>query len=283
MGTSKSAFISVRTLLVTTISALALSTQAAKADLLSAGVDLGGAGPDSWAVLTVGGGRSNVDKLTGSAEVFGNVGVGGSGRISLLGHSVIENDLYYHQTGKLTIAPHASVNGSIHHDSSSDTLLDQDAAQARSASDTAFNLSPTPGYPPAGTPGGPHNIRLGRNQTLTITGSGSVVLKLSDFALSRNATLTLNGTPGTSFIINVSHKFSLASANVFLTGGLTADNVLFNIRGVGSAKLTGNSNLNGLILATNRTVKLSGNSVVTGEVIGRKVNISGGSEITASP
>jgi cytoskeletal protein CcmA (bactofilin family) len=275
MGTSKSAVVSARALLVTAIGALALSTQSARADLLSAGVNLGGAGPDSWGVLTVGGGRSNVDKLTGTAEVIGNFGAAGSGRISLLGHSLIDGDLYYRSPGKLTIAPNAVVNGSIHHDTSSDLLLDQDAAQARSASDTAFHLTPSPGYP--------NNLRLARNQTLTLSGTGNVVLKLSNFALSRNATLTLDGTPDTSFVINVSHKFSLTSANVFLTGGLTADNVLFNIRGTGAASLTGTSDLNGIILATNRTVRVNGTSHVIGEVIGKKVNISGGSEVTASP
>jgi hypothetical protein len=54
---------------------------------------------------------------------------------------------------------------------------------------------------------------------MTITGPGCVVLKLTDFTLNNKDTLTLQGTAGTAFIINVSNHFSLTDQAITLCAG----------------------------------------------------------------
>src|SRR2546430_14073377 len=57
----------------------------AKADLFSTcGVDLGAAGrTKQWAVFSLGGGVTDADELSGNDDITGDVGVAGSGDISL--------------------------------------------------------------------------------------------------------------------------------------------------------------------------------------------------------
>jgi choice-of-anchor A domain-containing protein len=109
------------------------------------------------------------------------------------------------------------------------------------------------------------------------------VLNLTNLVLSgATAVLNLSGTNTTNYVINVSKFMSLsAGAKIQLSGGLQAQNVLFNVRNTYGYDVTmsGGSTVDGIILAANRNVKLTGGSVVTGEVIARGVSLSGSSKV----
>lgn len=80
--------------------------------------------------------------------------------------------------------------------------------------------------------------------------------------------------------MNVSKKFSLSNGSrVQLAGGLLWDNVLFNVRGSGTAIVTGGSIFNGILMANSRTVTVDNSSQVLGEVIANKVKINGSGKV----
>jgi hypothetical protein len=65
---------------------------------------------------------------------------------------------------------------------------------------------------------------------------------------------------------------------------LTWDDVLFNVVGNGSeVKVSGQSILNGVLMANNRTVDLSVGAIVNGEVVANKIKLSGSSVINHPP
>ncbi len=100
-----------------------------------------------------------------------------------------------------------------------------------------------------------------------------------------SATFTLQETATTNFIINVTRQFSLSgNVKIVLAGGVQWDNVLFNVRGQGAdVLLSNNARLEGILMANMRTVRLSGQSRVIGEVIAKKIVMSNGSQITHPP
>jgi choice-of-anchor A domain-containing protein len=126
-------------------------------------------------------------------------------------------------------------------------------------------------------------IRL-KNRNLSITGSGQTTLNLRNLVL-RGGTLTLRGTAETTFIINVRNQFSLLnSAKIVLTGGVDPSDVLFNIIGTGQPVTIGQrSSVAGSIVSIQRMVGLASKSEVVGEVIAKKIHISGGSQIIHLP
>jgi cytoskeletal protein CcmA (bactofilin family) len=239
----------------------------AKADLYSAGVDLGKAGrTQQWAVFTLGNGVSQNLTMDTSSSITGNVGAAGTGNVTIQDSTSINGDLYQHTGGKFTTKGGAKLKGSRFQNASTDALLNQAAIDAQNASDEAFGLAVTPAYASL------TNVNLSGSQNMTITGSGKVVLKLQNFTLTGSSTFTLTGTAGTAFIINVSNQFSLAlSSKIVLGTGISAANVLFNIRGTGSVTLSGSSTLNGILLATKRSVTIQNSATVRGEVIANSV------------
>src|SRR4051812_19382695 len=140
----------------------------AYADLFTWGVNLGAAGrTKEWAVFSLGGGVTDTD-VTGTADIYGDVGVAGNGDINLTGNGVIHGDLYYKTGGTLKKKGNSSVTGPIHNDAASDMLLNQGAIDANNASDQAYAFAPTQ----------PLTTKI--DKTMTISGSGRVVLKISD-------------------------------------------------------------------------------------------------------
>jgi hypothetical protein len=126
---------------------------------------------------------------------------------------------------------HAQITGARYHNENSQ--LDTGESEAINSSKAAFDLARTSSYT---------TIELRHNQSTSIMGAPgeTVVLRLRNFALRGNATFTLQGTATTNFVINVRHRFSLLDrARIVLSGGVTWDNVLFNVRGSGHVTLAG--------------------------------------------
>jgi hypothetical protein len=251
-----------------------------------------GAGRYCWAIFALQGGVTITDpSYTGIPDVIGNVGVAQGGTINM-SNSVVSGTVYLRDFGVPTVPPPATVSGGV--------LLNQNAilnpAQtfAYNAASTAAGLSRTIGtMTNANITGAVPNTIL-TNDTTTISlantpgaingvAGETYVLNLANLVLSgASAVLTLNGSATTNYVINVSKYLSLsAGSKIVLSGGLQPQNVLFNVRNTYGydVTLSGGSTLDGIILASNRNVKLTGASVVTGEVIARAVSLSGNSRV----
>ena len=273
-ATMKSIFsaISLRTALLSAF-ALAAAPLFSQASLLSSGVDLGYSNQtltERWAVFALDSGPG-ANVMSSNTNIFGDVAFAGTGNSNLSGYSSIRGDVVSNSSGTMVRSSTFAISGSILNNQNSD--LAQGVADAHSASNAAFALTATSGYP----------TTINQNTSLMLSGAANqtVVLQLTDFVLSDTAALTLVGTATTTYIINVTNKFSLSGSSVVqLSGGLTYDNVLFNVVGAGTAAtMSGSSVLNGILLATDRTAKLSGSASVYGEVIADKVSLAGVSSV----
>ena len=259
-----------------------LGAVTARANLLSTFPELGDL--ERWAVFSLGGNVTATDtNSTGTTDVYGDVGVAGGGNVTLTGSAIFHNDLYYETVGKLTINGKAKIIGTVHHDAGSDAQLNNGVNEANLTSNHASTLPVTPAYSNI------KNIQLSGQQNLTLTGAPgqTVVLKLQIFTIS-SGTLTLQGSPTTNFVINVSKTFSLTNhAQIILSGGVAWDDVLFNVTGGGAnstnVTMDGGSTLRGILMANNRTVALSGKSTVYGEVVGNQISLTGGAQVVRPP
>jgi hypothetical protein len=243
-------------------------------DLSSCGI--GPAAPGQFSCLSVftlnqGSGDTNI--LSNNAKVQGAMAVAGSGKITMNNFSRIEGNLSYKTNGTLNKASTATITGTIYKNSNTDSLLNAGVQAAFGVSDYLYNnLSTSPGYP----------TTINSNTSLSLTSNGLAVLKLTDFKLSNQAVLTLNGSSSSYFVINVKEDFSLSNAKVVLSGGITWDHVIFNVRGSnskGTTIMSGNSQFNGVILATQRTFTMKDNAAVSGAVVANTVNLSGNAVI----
>ena len=264
---------SLRTALLSAL-VLAASQLSIHASLLSSGVNLGYADhtpTDRWAVFTLGSGPTDVNVMSSGASIWGDTAFAGSGNSNLSGTGTIRGQAVSNSSGSMLKSSSFTVTGSILNNQNAN--LAQGVSDAHSASNSAFALSASTGYP----------TTINTNSSLTLndtTASHTVVLQLSDFILSGTGALTLQGTAATTYIINVTNKFSLSGSSVVqLSGGLTADNVLFNVRGTGDVTMSSSSTLTGIILATDRTMKMSGSATVYGQVIANKVSLAGVSSV----
>jgi choice-of-anchor A domain-containing protein len=107
------------------------------------------------------------------------------------------------------------------------------------------------------------------------------VLNLSELSLSGNAMLTLSGPVGAQFVINVDDKFSLSgNSQVKVSGGVDPLDVIFNFKGK-KATMSGNTMLNGVIMAADGTFEGSGNAIVKGQVVASKIRLDGNAKIVS--
>src|SRR5947209_1228203 len=170
-------------LLVLSLAVLGFSLSHASADLAQVLPELGDL--QRWSVFTLGN-HTTHDTFGGSAVIQGDVGVAGIGDISLQDSAAIQGSLYYRSNGTLRTDPGTQITGATIHDQ--DGLLDSDAAAAiatsRHAGDLRQNFS------------APADLELTGNRNFTASGAPgqNVVMKLGNFTLSGNSTLTLAGT-----------------------------------------------------------------------------------------
>ena len=231
------------------------------------------AGLEGWALFSLGAGVSG-NSFKG-ATVNGDVGVSGNGIISLAS-TTLNGNLYYGSHGSLQMSGTSVITGAKIHDQ--DAMLNNAVAAAMAASGAASALLPNRSF---------NNFKLKKTQTAILTGAPgeTVVLNLKIFALSGNATMTLNGAATTNFVINVKSQFSLlANSRIILAGGLNWNNVLFNITGTGAnALIAGQSSFQGILMANQRTVQVRDQATVRGQIIANRILLSGASQITHPP
>jgi choice-of-anchor A domain-containing protein len=126
-------------------------------------------------------------------------------------------------------------------------------------------------------------IDLQGSNNLTLSGAPgqTVVLNLRMLRMTGNSTLTLQGSANTTFVINVNRGFSLINAaRIVLSGGLDWNDVLFNVRGTGTTvNLSGNSNFQGILLASRRSVQIRDGAILRGEVIADNLQMQGTAQV----
>jgi hypothetical protein len=254
-----------------------------------AGINLGNAsggntsGHKSWAIFALSGGVTITDTTyNGTYDVLGNIGMYGSGGLTMSASRVggfMAGDIYRAKASQtINMSGGANYTGTMYTGvggSGGSGLLGQAASAAITASSTAATL--------VSTFGTPSNINLRSAASYYAAANEVVVMNLTDLILNGTAAvLTLNGPSTANYVINISRYLALSnSAQIQLSGGLQPQNVLFNVTSANTndVTLSGNSTLNGIILAANRAVKLTGASDVVGEVIGKSVSLSGRSTV----
>jgi hypothetical protein len=240
--------------------------------------NLGTAGPQSWALLGLGG-PTNLT-MSGSSVITGtvaNVGIATSGNVVMSGSGRINGQLWLNTAGTLTKSVTTVIAGGVVKTAAGDAALLQAAADARAASTAAAALTPTIQTSPT--------IVLA-SKTMTISGGPGVnVVSLTSVTIA-NGVLTLSAPAGATFVVNTSGSLTLSggSGAIRLAGGLTPLDVLFNITGTGSVTMSGGSTsstqFSGILLAPRGSVTMSPPSIA-GELIvgGAAVTISGSGQI----
>jgi hypothetical protein len=179
--------------------------------------DAGPLGPGApWAMITTSGSFT----ANGPGVDNGNVAVG-SGTATFTS-PFTENGHIYVGAG-VTYNSNITPTGG----ESSDPTLVSDAVSAAQSAQSTFN-----GLAATQTVG-----TLGNNSTINSTASnGFNVIDASAVSVT-NGCITLNGAPGSVFIVNIPGDFNVSNGGVALTGGVVPGDVVFNIGG--SLTITG--------------------------------------------
>ena len=234
------------------------------------------------------------DTFTGPSFVQGNIGVGPNGTFSWSAGE-IDGDVYMDGSGGFTMS------GPAHFTAGHMVRYNQDAVLSPAFTDYQ-NLSNAAAADPCtnnytvSINGGPPSATILTNVNITNTSQSptvmgppgqKVVINLQNFVMSQG-TFTLEGTTTTTFIINVSNKFSLNNSKIVLADlsgivgsptGVQVSNVLFNIRSSGiQISLNQGTEMSGMLLALGDKVSLSGGKVF-GRVVGGQVNITSGGQV----
>ena len=104
---------------------------------------------ERWAAFSLGGGITDtdtIDNFAGTTDIYGDVGVAGDGNITLSGSATIHGDLYYRTNGTLTLKGNAGITGARHHDTGSDSMLDNGVNEANTASAHAASFTSSFAY-----------------------------------------------------------------------------------------------------------------------------------------
>ena len=243
-----------------------LTVHPASADFISS--ELGTAA--NFALLETDGGNVSLANARSAGFITGNVGING-GNFSDSGVQINGNFIYGTAASGISSAT-GNVTGVIVQDQATLTAA---ANAAASASSTFAGLAPTLS-----------NTSISGTTTINLA-PGVNVADLTSVNLGHNDFLTLNGPTGSEIILNVTGGVKLNSGKIVLTGGLTANDVVFNITGTSpfatSGGLGNESVADGIFLALDAQIHLTPGAV-TGEIIsGRNINIAAGGSVVGVP
>lgn len=266
------------------------------------GINLGGASGGfgtlsdrrNWAIFALSGGVTITDPVAtygdlNSYDVLGNVGLGGTGNLSMTaswirGNVVVQNGTQTSPTGAPFLTGTRTVNNTAISNGITSANSATTAASLLNVNDFGSGLTALT-FTGFGGGGPGASISLAAAASITGVAATTYVINVTDLILNGSAaTLTLNGTNTTNYIFNVSRFMSLGtSAKIVLGGsGITEANVLFNVKSSVpqyDVTLAGGSEAHGIILAPTRSVKLTGASKLFGEVIAKGVSLSGVSKV----
>ncbi len=259
-------------------------------------INVGGA--SMFSVLARGDLNAYDDNITGPSLVVGNVGIGGKGNFSM-SDGQIQGDFFMNDYGTFSMSGPATITGKKHgktttglrsgfdDNTSQQALLDNAVANVNDSAGLSYAAaqemaSNSSQYTVNNIHTTLNNVNTGQSMTVadsSLLGS-KIVLSLQNFVMT-SGTFTLQGTAMTTYIINVANNFSLNNSKVVLSGGLLASHVLFNVMGAGSqVSLNQGTSLQGIMLAYNRKLDLSGGKIY-GKAIANQVVITSGGQVVS--
>jgi choice-of-anchor A domain-containing protein len=210
--------------------------------------------------------------------IEGNVGVGPGSALAFSGGGRVLGDIYLHDGTAGTyggpVATETVMGGSTY-----GGLVNSDmnpvAADAFAASAAAAALSPDVTLP----------TRVAGDTTVTATDPLTVVRLVQGIDL--NETLTISGSAADAFIFNVPDGQTITfhgGGQIVLTGGVTPDNILFNVVGSrgGSLDFSGDSDTFGTFLAPERAITVSGGVHAGAFLAGGMLTLRSGARLTYS-
>jgi choice-of-anchor A domain-containing protein len=243
-------------LLLSAASITVFTTSPARADFI-----LGNAA--NYAVLFEGEGNGNTLHIT-NVTIKGNVGVGGTGKVSDSGPSTVSGriDLSAANTGQVTVAP-ADIGP---------TSINYNVAAVTTALNTVNALSTSLGSE-TGT-----SLMIKGTQTINasngmLDGSGNEVFNVTSYSENDGNVLTINGN-GHNVVLNLAVNGNPQLGGDIILNGLTPDQVMFNYTGKNNLSLNNNASsypspdaFMGIILAPNAAISVT-NSNLDGRVFG---------------
>ncbi|UCF68433.1 MAG: NHL repeat-containing protein [Acidobacteriota bacterium] len=122
--------------------------------------------------------------------------------------------------------------------------------------------------------------------TVTFTlGSGLQVLAVESVVIERGAQVVLAGQPDTVLVVRVLGGIEVgARAAIVVTGGLTANRVLWQLEGPGSDVVLGDSAwISGTVLAAGRGIQVERRAEVRGALLGKRVTLGPKSGVKHAP
>jgi hypothetical protein len=235
---------------------------------------LGTAGPGNWGILETGGGSTvsmgngtNITVNPGASASQANLGINAASKLNQSGTVVVGGTYYKFSTNADSTTSGFTAVGGVN--TTSTGVITTAAMQASAASTTLAGLTP--------------NQTLGTistSTTISATVPGRNVVNVTGISLGNGTTLTLSGSASQSFVINVTGTTNVTFDNISLVGGVTANNVIFNV--LNGDTITDNSPglLNGILMDINGAVSLTNNDTLNGEIIsGGNISLSNNSDV----
>jgi hypothetical protein len=193
----------------------------------------------NYAVLYEGNGGHTL-QIT-NVTVNGNIGVGGIGNLTDSGPSTV--------TGRLDFS--AAPSGQFHNNNAGNvgpTSVNYNVAQVQSDLSFLNSLSSTLGAEAASATALAINIGNGATQTVNVSSgvldfSGNEVFDVTSLHFVNGATLQINGDGVHNVVFDIGFGNPQFQGSVVLGGGLTTDQVLWNMFGGNGTTLTGGPTL----------------------------------------
>lgn len=220
--------------------------------------------------------RANVIFGSGATKITGDVGIGPLDTGSLIKATVV-GKLFLHSTASPDIHSDLNVTGGIQTGPAVDTAL-QSGVAAALAANTALNALAPDQF--IGNITGNKIITL---SATTITPGLNVVRV--DSVNTVSGKITIIGTSTQSVVLQVSGQFNCNGCSIVLTGGLTAQHVIWNFLGTGGdvdiSKPVGATS--GIFLAPGRSIlldKAANIGALIGAQNGQKLLVHSGATLT---
>jgi hypothetical protein len=225
----------------------------------------------NYGVFEVSGAKGTLD-ITGAKAINGNVALGQGTTFTMTGGTI--NGTVYQDTSVTSTTTGGTVTGGITQGFSLSTA----SQNAISAAQAAGGLPTTNNLGSINLTGGTQTLSGAPNQTLN-------VISVSNGINVTGGTFTISGNANQWFVFNVSNGMTINGGQGFLlSGGVTANHILFNVLS-GAVNITGGSDtVNGTILDLNGPIKFT-NGTVNGALISEgNISITGsGATLNAAP
>jgi hypothetical protein len=211
-----------------------------------------------YSIFVINGG----ELIMNSSTVWGDVALGPGGNAKTLAKTTLDGTFYFHPGTKLSVSEKDFLDTS----GKTVTFISRDLAQAQAdanAASAAFS---------AMTPNQTYGNVTGN---LTMTGtSGINVISMSSVNV-KSRVLTFSGPSDAVFIVNVAGHFEFAQSEIRLTGGVTANNIVWNFPTTGNTILLYKAEniIRGTFLAPQRDVNYHNPASFEGAIIAQGLNI----------